>query len=177
MAVVPARNEADVVGRAIASLAKQQYGGEFHIVLVDDHSDDGTAAAARAAAPAGTLTVIAADPLPPGWTGKLWAVEAGIRYAARFDPEYLLLTDADIAHPPGSLGDLAARALPATTWSRTWRRCTAARRRARADPRIRLLFLLALSTGLGHGRGGRLHARATRRRSSAPAASNGFAEN
>jgi hopene-associated glycosyltransferase HpnB len=109
-AVVPARNEADVVGRAIASLAKQQYGGEFHIVLVDDHSEDGTAAAARAAAPPGTLTVIAANPLPPGWTGKLWAVEAGIRYAARFDPEYLLLTDADIAHPPGSLGELAARA-------------------------------------------------------------------
>jgi hopene-associated glycosyltransferase HpnB len=110
VAVIPARNEADVVARAVASLAKQQYAGEFHIVLVDDHSDDGTAEAARGAAPDGKLTVIAADPLPPGWTGKLWAVAAGVRYSARFDPEYLLLTDADIAHPPGALSDLVARA-------------------------------------------------------------------
>jgi hopene-associated glycosyltransferase HpnB len=110
VAVIPARDEADVVGRTIASLAKQHYGGEFHIVLVDDHSSDGTAEAALASAPAGKLTVIAADPLPPGWTGKLWAVAAGIRYAERFDPEYLLLTDADIAHPPGALNELAGRA-------------------------------------------------------------------
>ena len=48
VAVIPARNEADVVGQAIASLAKQYYPGEFHIVLVDDHSEDGTAAVARA---------------------------------------------------------------------------------------------------------------------------------
>jgi len=110
VAVMPARNEADVVGRAVASLAKQQYPGEFHIILVDDHSHDGTAETARAAAPPAKLTVIAADPLPPGWTGKLWAVEAGVRYAVRFEPEYLLLTDADIAHPSGAVADLAARA-------------------------------------------------------------------
>ncbi len=110
VAVIPARNEADVVERAIASLAKQQYGGEFHIVLVDDHSTDGTAEAARSAAPSSLLTVIAADPLPRGWTGKLWAVAAGVRYAERYDPEYLLLTDADIAHPHSNLTDLGARA-------------------------------------------------------------------
>lgn len=110
VAVIPARNEAAVVGRSIASLARQQYPGGFHIVLVDDDSSDGTGEAARAAAPPGLLTVIRAGALPEGWTGKLWAVSEGLRHAARFDPQYLLLTDADIVHPPGNLAALAARA-------------------------------------------------------------------
>src|SRR5664279_2178134 len=59
-AVVPARNEADVVGRSMASLGAQRYAGEFHIILVDDASDDGTAAIARQAAP--ELCVISAPP-------------------------------------------------------------------------------------------------------------------
>jgi hopene-associated glycosyltransferase HpnB len=109
-AVVPARNEAEGVGRAIGSLGKQRYDGEFHIVLVDDHSDDGTADLARAAAPGERLTVVAAPPLERGWSGKVWAVNAGVREAERFDPEWLLLTDADIAHPPGNVGELVARA-------------------------------------------------------------------
>jgi glycosyltransferase involved in cell wall biosynthesis len=73
LAVIPARDEAAVVGRAVASVADQRYAGRFHIVLVDDGSSDGTAQAARAAAPPGLLTVVPARPLPPGWTGKLWA--------------------------------------------------------------------------------------------------------
>jgi len=110
VAVIPARNEAHVVAQAIASLAAQQYGGRFHIVLVDDHSTDGTAEIARAAAPPGPVTVIHAAPLPPGWTGKLWAVAEGIRQAAAFDPEFFLLTDADIVHPPDNLRTLTAHA-------------------------------------------------------------------
>jgi len=106
VAVVPARNEADVVARAAGSLVKQRYGGEFHVVLVDDHSGDGTADAASQTG----ATVIPAAPLLPGWTGKLSAVATGVRYAARFSPEYLLLTDADIEHPPDNLAGLAARA-------------------------------------------------------------------
>lgn len=109
-AVIPARNEADVVARAVESLANQQYPGEFHIVLVDDHSDDGTADAARSAAPSERLTVIEAAPLPAGWTGKLWAVAQGAAYARRHEPDFLLLTDADIVHGPGTLAGLAARA-------------------------------------------------------------------
>lgn len=109
-AVVPARNEAESVGAAIESLAKQRYPGEFHILLVDDHSDDGTAAVARSAAPESPLTIIPAPPLEPGWTGKLWAVNAGVAHAANAVPEYLLLTDADIVHPPGNVADLVARA-------------------------------------------------------------------
>jgi len=110
VAVIPARNEAAVVGRSIASLERQQYPGGIHIVVVDDDSTDGTGDAARAAGPPGLVTVIRAAALPKGWTGKLWAVSEGVRHAARFDPEYLLLTDADIVHPPGNLAGLAARA-------------------------------------------------------------------
>ena len=105
--VIPARNEASGLGQAIESLAGQQ---PMHIVVVDDASDDGTADAARQAAPAGLLTVIAGEPLPAGWTGKLWAVEQGVRHAVGFDPDYLLLTDADIVHAPDSLAALVGRA-------------------------------------------------------------------
>src|ERR1035441_5821392 len=87
-AVVPARNEADVVGRAVGSLASQQYPGEFHMILVDDASQDGTAGIALQAAP--QLRVVTARPLPSGWTGKVWAVAEGVRTA---HSEYLLLTD------------------------------------------------------------------------------------
>jgi len=110
VAVIPARNEAEVVAEAIRSLAAQEYGGGFHIVLVDDSSSDGTADVARAAAPEGLLTVVRAAPLPQGWTGKLWAVSQGVAEAERRAPEFLLLTDADIAHAPSNLRDLVARA-------------------------------------------------------------------
>jgi len=110
VAVIPARNEAAVVGQAIRSLAGQNYNGEFHIVLVDDSSSDGTAGAAREAAGAESLTVIRAAPLPGEWTGKLWAVSQGVAEAERRAPEFLLLTDADITHPPSNLSDLVARA-------------------------------------------------------------------
>jgi hopene-associated glycosyltransferase HpnB len=109
-AVIPARNEAPIVSQAIASLAAQQYPGEFSIVLVDDHSSDGTAAQARAAAPADRLAVVSAAPLPPGWTGKLWAVSEGIRVAEARQPDYFLLTDADIVHAPDNLRGLVERA-------------------------------------------------------------------
>ena len=110
VAVVPARDEAASVGQAIASLAAQRAPGYFHIVLVDDHSSDDTAAIAESAAPAGLLTVVRAAPLPAGWTGKLWAVAEGVRRAAALSPDYVLLTDADIVHPPDNAAALAARA-------------------------------------------------------------------
>jgi len=110
VAVIPARNEALVVARAVGSLARQRYPGEFHIVLVDDDSTDGTADAARAAAPAGLLDVVRTGRVPAGWTGKLWAAAEGVRAARRFPAEYLLLTDADIVHPPENLSALVARA-------------------------------------------------------------------
>ena len=111
VAVVPARDEADVVGRTIAALAAQDYPGEFRIILVDDDSSDGTAAVARAAAQGSDrLTILSGAPLPQGWTGKLWALSQGIEAAG--SPGYLWLTDADIDHAPETLRNLAAIAVP-----------------------------------------------------------------
>lgn len=108
--VIPARNEAETIGRAIASLAAQSYSGPFHIFLVDDHSGDGTAEIAWKSAGVGPLTVIAAPPLATGWTGKLWALAAGLKQAEPFHPDYVLFSDADIAHAPEGLAQLVARA-------------------------------------------------------------------
>jgi hopene-associated glycosyltransferase HpnB len=114
VAVIPARDEAGLIGRAIASLLAQKYPGPLHLVVIDDHSSDGTAAEARRAAAAcgagDRLTVVTAEPVPPGWTGKLWALRRGIAVARRFAPEYLLLTDADIVHGPENVAGLVARA-------------------------------------------------------------------
>ncbi len=108
VAVVPARNEADVIAHTIGSLLAQDYPGSFRIVLVDDQSGDGTADAARALAGQNRLTILAGAPRPAGWTGKLWAVRQGIAEAGT--PGYLWLTDADIAHTPDNLRRLVARA-------------------------------------------------------------------
>jgi hopene-associated glycosyltransferase HpnB len=112
VAVVPARNEAAVVGPAVASLLRQAYPGDFSIVLVDDHSDDGTAAVAQTAAGGDArLEIVAAAPLQPGWTGKLWALSEGVRQIEEggTPPELFLFTDADIAHHPDNLAELVAR--------------------------------------------------------------------
>lgn len=114
VAVIPARDEAEVIGGAVASLLTQDYAGRLAIVIVDDHSTDGTAQIARdAAAAAGAtdrVTVIEAEPVPGGWTGKLWAVRQGTALAASMRPDYLLLTDADIVHAADNLRGLVARA-------------------------------------------------------------------
>ena len=107
-AIIPARNEAAVVAQSIHSLTEQSYAGPFRIVLVDDDSSDGTAGIARNADASGRLTVVRAAPLPPGWTGKLWALSQGVAHAGA--PDYLLLTDADIVHPPQNLAGLVSRA-------------------------------------------------------------------
>jgi hopene-associated glycosyltransferase HpnB len=109
-AVVPARNEADVIERSIGSLIGQDYPGAFRVVLVDDNSDDGTADAAARLGAADRLTVMRGQPLPEGWTGKLWAVSQGVAAASEASPRYLWLTDADIAHDDATLRRLVARA-------------------------------------------------------------------
>src|SRR5207248_10892647 len=95
VAVIPARDEAEVIGRAVGSLLAQDYPGSLHIIVVDDHSGDGTAAVARdAAAQAGAsdlLTVIASAPMPAGWTGKLWAMRQGAAAARAHGSDYLVL--------------------------------------------------------------------------------------
>jgi hopene-associated glycosyltransferase HpnB len=116
VAVVPARNEAEGVGRTIASLLLQDYPGAFSVVLIDDQSDDGTgriaAAAATAANASDRLTILHGTPLKAGWTGKLWAVEQGISHVEHnhASAAYLWLTDADIEHDAEVLRLLVARA-------------------------------------------------------------------
>jgi len=113
--IVPARDEAPQIAASIGSLLNQDYRGEWTVILVDDDSSDGTAEIATrvaASAPCERLRVIRSKPLPPGWTGKLWAVKQGVDAAMALphDPEYLLLTDADIAHAPDSLSRLVGHA-------------------------------------------------------------------
>lgn len=112
--VVPARNEADVIGASVSSLLRQDYPGPLTIFIVDDDSSDGTAAAAgQAAADAGgrDVTVVTSKGPPSGWTGKLWALKQGIAAAEAARPDYLLLTDADIVHAPDTLAWLVAKSL------------------------------------------------------------------
>jgi hopene-associated glycosyltransferase HpnB len=115
-AVIPARDEAECVGKTVASLLGQTYPGVFTVILVDDQSRDATAQVARdAAAAAGAadrLTVLTGQALPAGWTGKLWAQNQGVEYADNLarPPDYLLFTDADIVYAPDALLDLVTRA-------------------------------------------------------------------
>ena len=114
VAVVPARNEATTISQAISSLAKQDYPGEFSIVVVDDHSEDGTAALAQQAAnesgASQRLKIHSAAPLAPGWTGKLWALNEGISATSEKGVEFFWFTDADIEHAPDTLRRLVFRA-------------------------------------------------------------------
>ncbi|NED91740.1 glycosyltransferase [Streptomyces sp. SID11233] len=113
--VVPARDEADMLPMSLPSLMTQDYPGPAEIFLVDDGSKDGTGDLARALAVRHgglPVTVVSPGEPAPGWTGKLWAVRHGMALARTKDPEYLLLTDADIAHEPDSLRELVAAAGP-----------------------------------------------------------------
>jgi hopene-associated glycosyltransferase HpnB len=105
-AVVPARNEADGIGACVQSLIVQDYPGVFHIIVVDDQSEDGTADVVRALG-SDRVEVLNGAPHPSGWTGKLFAVSQGV---AKADAAYLWLTDADIAHSPDNLRQLVMRA-------------------------------------------------------------------
>ena len=105
--VVPARDEAETIGRSIAGLLAQDYAGALRVVLVDDGSTDATAAIAAALPdPLGRLTILAAAPRPPGWAGKLWALQQGVAAA---EAGLVLLTDADIEHDRAHVGTLVAQ--------------------------------------------------------------------
>ena len=114
VAVVPARNEAEGIGKAVSSLLAQTLTPPLHIIVVDDGSTDGTAEEARRAAEAAgageRLTLLSGTPLAPGWTGKLWAMSQGVEAAAGHNPDFLLLTDADIEYVPEEIAGLAGKA-------------------------------------------------------------------
>ncbi len=109
--VIPARNEAAMLPQTLEPLLNQDYPGSCTIYLVDDQSDDGTSAIAQAFAATNSgiaFQIIQSQPLPPGWTGKLWALHQGL--AAAVASDYVLLTDADICHDRASLRYLILKA-------------------------------------------------------------------
>ena len=132
-AVVPARNEAASIAAVLLALTKQDYPGEFSVVIVDDHSEDATADLARNAAAEASASsqvrIISAPDLPPGWTGKLWALNSALCSTATpgcaavesspgpnpsnshfASPDFLWFTDADVIHFPDTLRRLVSRA-------------------------------------------------------------------
>lgn len=113
VAVVPARDEAAGIARCVTSILQQPYPGSLSMILIDDQSSDGTAdLATRAAAAIGAsdrLTVLRGQPLPPGWTGKMWAVKQGLDLAAQSNPDCVLLTDADIVYSGNVVTQLVTR--------------------------------------------------------------------
>ncbi|HEX9554344.1 MAG TPA: glycosyltransferase [Streptosporangiaceae bacterium] len=112
VAVVPARDEAAMLPETLPTLLTQDYPGQLTVLLVDDESTDGTAGVAAAqgkqAAP-GRLQVLAGEPTPAGWAGKVWAMAQGLSAAG--DADYILFTDADIAYAPGTLRTLVGAAV------------------------------------------------------------------
>ena len=114
IAVVPARNEAEGIAKAVSSLLAQTLMPPLHVIVVDDGSTDRTAEeagrAAEAACAAERLTILRGTPPPPGWTGKLWAMSQGVAAAAGHNPDFLLLTDADIEYVPEEIAGLAGKA-------------------------------------------------------------------
>jgi hopene-associated glycosyltransferase HpnB len=108
VAVVPARNEAELIGPVVTSLLDQSLA--MTVILVDDESTDGTADVARRAAEkagkADALIVIHSKPLRAGWTGKLWAMHQGIERARALNPAWLILADADVLHDAETVANL-----------------------------------------------------------------------
>ena len=115
--IIPAREEADVLPETLPSLLTQDYPGKLSVILVDDRSSDGTADVAQAIAEqlqqTDRLQIITGDPLQPGWSGKLWAMEQGVRALNQKPavPDYLLFTDADIKHHSSNLKELVQKAV------------------------------------------------------------------
>lgn len=114
VAIIPARDEADLIGDTIRSLLQQTHAGLLQVIVIDDGSTDGTAdAAASAAAAVGAserLMVVRGAPLPAGWSGKLWAMSQGVQAAAAQDADFLLFTDADIHHETDAVAAMVGKA-------------------------------------------------------------------
>ncbi len=98
--LIPARNEAAVIADTLRAVGANTPAAT--VIVIDDESEDGTAEAARSAG-LENLHVLEGTPPPPGWAGKLWALEQGLR---EIRTPYVLLLDADIALAPGLIAAL-----------------------------------------------------------------------
>lgn len=109
--IIPARNEERNIAPLLTSLIGQSYPRDkYRITVIDDGSTDNTAAiAAEFANGHGNVRVVAAPPLPTGWTGKNHAMFTGYLTSSA-DAEYLLFVDADTRHAPHMLSTVVQRA-------------------------------------------------------------------
>ena len=112
-AVIPARDEAEILPLTLPSVLAQDYPGPYSVIVVDDASGDGTgevaAALAEATPGSAPLHVLRGSGPPPGWAGKVAAMDRGLG-AVSAQTEYVLFTDSDIAHPADSLRRLVQQA-------------------------------------------------------------------
>lgn len=102
--LIPARNEATTMQRTLVAVGDQR--GAAPVVIVDDQSTDATARVARETL--NTATVVTGEPPPPGWIGKVWALEQGLRTV---QTPFVLLLDADIELRPGIIEALKNKAV------------------------------------------------------------------
>lgn len=102
--LIPARNEATTIQRTLVAVGDQR--GAAPVVIVDDQSTDATARVARETLD--TATVVTGEPPPPGWIGKVWALEQGLRTV---QTPFVLLLDADIELRPGIIAALKNKAV------------------------------------------------------------------
>lgn len=102
--LIPARNEADTLPHLLTALTRQSLPPQ-EVIVIDDHSEDGTAALAASFAAALPLRVIPSAPLPPGWCGKPWALHQGV---AACQGDQLVFLDADTEPGPDFLASLVA---------------------------------------------------------------------
>lgn len=109
-AIIPARNEAAILGKTLPTIAGQKYKGEFQVILVNDSSTDDTAGVAGKIK---GVHVLNAEALPKGWAGKLWAMSQGVDLSLKKFPgtDYFWFTDADIMHQPDVLEGLVSAAV------------------------------------------------------------------
>ena len=124
--LIPARNEAAVIGRTLRSLLVQSY-RNFEIIVLDDQSTDDTADIVRnLAKDSPRLRLIKGRPLPAGWLGKNWACQ---QLAGAAEGEWLIFSDADVTWRPDALSDLVAEmsrthadllTVWPTQWTETW---------------------------------------------------------
>jgi chlorobactene glucosyltransferase len=109
--LVPARNEGRRIGPCLQSLLAQDY-PHFECIVLDDQSDDDTCEVVQqlgfSADPAAQFRLVAGRPLPPNWIGKPWACHQ-LSQVAR--GEFLLFTDADTVHHPGTISATISLAL------------------------------------------------------------------
>ena len=114
VAVIPARDEADLIGETLSSVLGQRYPGLLSVYLVDDRSSDCTVRvakeAARRASGHHSFHVVTASGRPEGWVGKVWALQQGVEAVSDEDHKYFWFTDADIVHSRDVLTSLVARA-------------------------------------------------------------------